>query len=480
LGQLQRIAAAWPSPRQWRVDITPKDDLLTVFRSFSGEGSTIEILWDGMDSSDNELPPQMIGYQFYDLGPGSDPAPLPGGGGGSPPGFNAIMTTGIPQEVIAYPSSALEAMQAGLTSYFIPPPPMPPIETNGTLVPWESVYGPLPMMEVQIPESTLQQYLAKISQRNAGISVVGGQSSALFSSSSPVFSIFWPYKRLGTIGILSQGHHPKWRLWSKFYPTPIRGGTNFGFVRMSSDLPFGPWGPLAAPSLIAVDCEIAFPAIGYECIVRKSDNYCTAADLRAASSGGSNTLNQVNLGLFVGHSVAGRDAETSLGYAQSYVPIYNSVSDTMTYVKCSEMNFGSSDLKWMAFYSCNLFRDSIYRTNGVYDQMKTNSALPMNNQLHILQGYATEMSVHPNMVSFWTLALRHKTGSPEDYTVLGAWKYVCRKTQPTESYSKANVSRSIYWPACAEDYIYGWGPQSDPGNGSQSDLQEDDQRAPYN
>ena len=31
-------------------------------------------------------------------------------------------------------------------------------------------------------------------------------------------------------------------------------------------------------------------------------------------------------------------------------------------------------------------------------------------------------------------------------------------------------------PECAGDYIYGWGPQTDPGGGSQANLQEDDLR----
>jgi len=233
---------------------------------------------------------------------------------------------------------------------------------------------------------------------------------------------------------------------------------------------------LATPGIIASDCNVGFPSIGYELLVKNSDDACSPADLRKTSSGGSNTLNQVNVGLFVGHSVAGKDMELSIGYLQSYVPIYNKIANTMTFVKSSEMRFGSSNLKWMAFYSCNLFRDSLYRPDGVYDQLKNNLAIPMSSQLHILQGYATEMSVHTDMVYWWTKAFGQKTLTAGDWTVIGAWNYVCLQTQPAESSSDANVARSIYWPACAGDYIYGWGPQTDPGGGSQADLLENDQQ----
>jgi hypothetical protein len=252
---------------------------------------------------------------------------------------------------------------------------------------------------------------------------------------------------------------------------------------MSSRDQDGPWGPLVAPGIIAADCMIGFPSIGYQVLVKNSDNFCSPADLRSQSAGGSNTLNQVNIGLFTGHSSAGRDIELSIGYLQSYVPIYKKTNNTMTWVKSSEMDFGSTNLSWMAFYSCNMFRDSLYRDDGIYEDMKANFGIPMNGWLHVLQGFATENSIHPDMVVFWTRALARKTPNASEHTVLGAWKFVCLQTQPKETVGDANVSRSIYWPECAGDYIYGWGPQTTPNRSpddriEQADLQEDDQRAP--
>jgi hypothetical protein len=151
----------------------------------------------------------------------------------------------------------------------------------------------------------------------------------------------------------------------------------------------------------------------------------------------------------------------------------------MTWVGMYDMDLGSSNLKWMAFYSCNMFRDDAYRSDGVYTVMKNNEHLAMNSHLHIMQGYATEMTVRHDMADFWVPALTGLTSSSNDSTVLGAWRYVCLKTQPVESSSNANVSRSAYWPECAGDHIYGYGSQTDPDPGyvQGSDLLEDDQMA---
>ena len=89
----------------------------------------------------------------------------------------------------------------------------------------------------------------------------------------------------------------------------------------------------------------------------------------------------------------------------------------------------------------------------------------MKSSLHIMQAYATEVTVRHDMGEFWLRALSDGTTSSADSTVLGAWKYVCLQTQPVESSADANVSRSIYWEECAADHIYGYGSQTDPDPG---------------
>src|SRR5688572_7644103 len=214
--------------------------------------------------------------------------------------------------------------------------------------------------------------------------------------------------------------------------------------------------------------------MGYSVLYKKLDDQVLPGDLQRDEPGGNiNSLNRANIGLFIGHSVAARDAEETYISRQSYVPVYNRTFNTMEFVGTSEMEFGSDQLKWMAFFSCNMFRDSLYRTDGIYDDFRNFFALPMNADLHILQGYATEMSVHPDFAFWWTLALRKSPlVTTPNHSVIGAWNFACRRTQRT-SPDAENVSRSITWPECVSDFIYSYGAQTNPDRDPTDPLEQE-------
>lgn len=297
------------------------------------------------------------------------------------------------------------------------------------------------------------------------------QRIAYVITASDPFIIYSTYKIFGSFGMLYQGHHP---LFGS-YPRPPRGAP-FGQVTFSTGSGF-PWGKLKAPKKIASYLAQAIRVSGYSVGFIYGDDNFKAAALQKSSLGGSNIFNNVTIGLYAGHGAAGKENIVALGHPQSYIPVYDSASDSFTWIGMNDMNLGSSDLKWMAFYSCNLFRDSP-RANPIYSSMKNNEHLAINTDLHIMQAYATEVSVLPDMGKYWVHALIGGTGIAADSTVLGAWKYVCLNTQPKESASNANISRSAYWPECAGDHIYGYGSQTDPDpDHIQGELQEDDQMA---
>lgn len=290
-----------------------------------------------------------------------------------------------------------------------------------------------------------------------------------------------PIGPLGVYAILYQGHHP-----SKFhssYPTP--GNITFAIDGAIGGTSMGPWGRLAAPSTIAKDLSINFPNHGYypgplTPIGYKANDAVVPADLIPEFLGGSGVLDNADLGLFIGHSAQSYNVITGLGSRLSYVPIYNKAADTMTYVDELSMYLGGPYLKWMAFYSCNLLRDGAYRQYGDYSRIKHNVSgvgLPINPSLHILQAYATEVTVSPLMGAVWLRALTGKNTDPTSWTVVGAWNRVCRKTQPkNESSMDENVARSVYWPECAGDYIVGYGPSTTPNpDNLQIDLVEEDE-----
>jgi hypothetical protein len=238
-----------------------------------------------------------------------------------------------------------------------------------------------------------------------------------------------------------------------------------------------PWGPLRAPYRIQRLLQVFFPMMGYQGGIYGDDGLA-ATNLLKASLGGNHIFDQANIGLFIGHSGTTKENIVALAHPQSYIPVYSQQADTVTWVGMNDMRWGSENLKWLAFYSCNMFRDSA-RNFPCYSQMKNNEHLAITTDLHVMQGFATENSVHPHLAGYWTQALSGKTGNAANHTVLGAWAYICRRTQPKISKdSNPNISRSIYWPECQNDFVYGYGSQTDPDpDHIQAELLEDDANA---
>lgn len=446
-----------------------------VYRTFLGTGKRVEVHWDGTDTNGSYLNPQLLAYRFIDLGEATAAPPSGGGAGAPPPGPDGFATESSDSAAKLYPGSAKEAVLAGLPSYFVPQPPLPP--------PLDEFLGPLPPLEIKITDRQREQILAAIAQEstvNAESADAGG-GGFTEAAQGEVFKLEGPYSVFATFGVAGQGHHPAIDLFGQYLP-PYRWSG--GRVRMTSQREFGPWGRPRSVRTIADESSKLFSKMGYVPVFKKLDDDIGGDDIRRQGFNNTNWFNFVKIGLYIGHSSAGRDIEIGMAHRQSYVPIYNSVFDTMDWVGASEMEFGSPYLKWMAFYSCNLFRD-YYRTDAIYGEMKSHFALPMNGYLHIMQAFATENSVHPDMGFYWTIALR---GSPltslADRSVIGAWNYVCRRTQwnPQHPDPDPNVARSVYWPECGGDFIYGYGPQTEPDRDpsdplEQADLLENDHPA---
>ncbi len=449
LGQTQEVHAIWASPRSWQVDITYADDTNTIYRTFTGEGTTVFVPWDGLDSNGQELSPQRLAYVIYDLG--------------EPQSLSAFSENGLTAQMKGFEPTELWAMPEDLSSEPVPWAVIPPgMETNKLIV-FKATQSEI------FPETLSMRAQNAVAFDGGGILGTEEGGGMNVTTNGP-FIIFSTYKTLGSFGLMFQGHHPLFG----GYPRPPRGAP-FGQVTFATDHNF-PWGKLRAPKKIAAYLAQVVPIMGYTVPFIYADEDVSAAALKKSSLSGSNVLNNVNLGLFIGHSGAGKENIVALGHPQTYIPIYNKASDSFAWVGMNDMDLGSSNLKWAAFYTCNLFRDATYRTDACFSQMKNNNHLAMNSELHIMQAYATEVTVHPDMGKYWVNALIAGTTSANNHTVLGAWKFVCLKTQPKESSADANVSRSIYWPECVNDYIYGFGQQTDPDpNHIQGELLEDDQ-----
>jgi hypothetical protein len=436
LGQIEEVYATWASPRSWKVKFSPFNDLSTEIRSFMGCGTKVLVQWDGKDSLGNEVNPQLIAVQIIDLGvcsPLLSEEPPPGdGGGGDPPG----------------PMSA-----SGTTSetddWLLESPPLP-WDTNYWSDGTETAAPEIPAA----PRSTATWDSAMKFQ--SGMSVLSEGANGLEAADpDPTLTLPLFIKTVGTAIVAFQGHHPT----SSPSNRPQRGAP-FGQATMTSALA-PPWRGLRSPYRIQRNLQVFFPLMGYSTSVYGDDGL-EADDLRKSSLGGNEVFNEANIGLFIGHSGSTKENIVALGHPQSYIPVYNKTADTITWVGMNDMDWGSDNLKWMAFYSCNMFRDSP-RLFPCYPQMKNNEHLGMNTDLHIMQAFATENTVHPHFAANWTDALSGQTANAANHTVVGAWNYICRRTQPKIGKDPdQNIARSACWPECVNDFVYGYGPQTDP------------------
>lgn len=206
---------------------------------------------------------------------------------------------------------------------------------------------------------------------------------------------------------------------------------------------------------------------GYREHFSLEDDLITAAHLRKASAGGTNRFNDVDIGLYIGHASAGKQAETATGLfvPQAYIPIYNSAANSWDWVRTTDSEFGSERLKWMHLLVCNYFRASPYRSDAIFDGLRNSGALPINTDLHVLSSMASEVWLSVRFGELWVKALMGEFG-PGNSSVVDAWGYAVRRSQRWRDYVGSgfewNVARSIYWPECRNDRIYGFGQQTTP------------------
>ena len=464
-GQTQEVTAVFAEDSYWRVTVVDYQD--TPVRWFEGQGASCYAAWDGNDQSGFPLP---FGYYDYiiEARPSQyGPLSLTSGGGGGAAMMSAAATSGIavaavdpaadykrtsaavqfsrtnssvretltipslnpPTSALAesaaeeeeklFPSSAEEALMAGLTSYFVKTPPMPPerILTNGVwvTVPWEVVHGPHPPMEIQISEAIQEQFLQKLSgmllgegtQENGPLDA--NWPDAVYTTSTPLRfpgSLFMGFA--GTVGIGFQGHHPN----GNHFASPA-GGV------ISGDTP--PYGPIVNSATIANWFSINMGLGGWRTSFYLGNNSLRPTNILYAAGRAGKFASNCDFGLYVGHMTAARNS-SSYGATHSWLPLYNSDVSTATYSWLALPQFdlgqiGRPDpLKWMALYGCNSLRQQDFT------DMWTKFLLPMPPNMRLLLGSEEGVFIHPVFGSRFAANMHGWTttnGAP--MTIFEAW-----------------------------------------------------------
>jgi len=317
---------------------------------------------------------------------------------------------GSPETGGWYPTSAREAMMAGLTTYYSVFPPLPPEKTDKGWI----VHEP-EIVEVEIPEPIQESFLQSLSTQLAmtadGYGPLdagwGGPSSQ--NAVAPTRPPTTPGK--GTIGTCGYGYQTYPNGMSCPAIVRIPGLQSYIAVdgRPATSNPER-FGSLSEASDICTAFAKSMRNGRYAATVTKTDDGFTLTDL----TGGA--FNQVNVGLVVVHRSYATTSEISDSIRHIYMRFLN--NGVQNNVKLDQCNFGGSGtngLKWMALLACNVFHD------GNYDDLLVTSKLPVNNDLHLLLGASTFVTAAPNIGSLWAANMIGNGTNTPPMTVEQAW-----------------------------------------------------------
>jgi Family of unknown function (DUF6345) len=136
-------------------------------------------------------------------------------------------------------------------------------------------------------------------------------------------------------------------------------------------------------------------------------------------------------------------------------------------VRLSECDFGSSNLRWMAIFACNILYDDNYQ------DMWDKRVLPINDDLHLLLSARTAVYMWPNFGEFWANDMLGKERGGGPQTLIDAWEYAGKKTQPAAHPSGPVIFRVAGWHACLGDKLLNY---STPDSGDPTAIEKEDRQ----
>jgi len=347
----------------------------------------------------------------------------------------------------------VDAFEVGLKSYFLPPPPMPPVRIDDNWYTWESLYGRI-VIEVPLSPAFLQKMSGQSLAESSTTSLAAAAAGSGFAK-GPKTPPTKPVKgSIGTVGIAYQEYSP-----SGTAVAVPSSGLAFPFNRMSLE---GSKNPISLPvlnsSLLVENFVKGIKASGLKTGFLLPNNLVQAVDVRKESLGGSNIFNSVNLGVLLSHGFYGTDLDftsPAQGTFQTYMPfLHNGVND---WLRLSECSFGSANLRWMAVFACNALREENYSS------MYKGAVLPINPDLHLLCSASSTVYGAPEILRLWAKYMtkgRTPIGGVE--TVRDAWFLSAQDAYANPKYSIPSgavvTMRVAGWPNCMNDKLRLYSP----------------------
>ncbi len=481
LGQTQQVSALFAANVNWTLQI--QDVNTNTVLATNGAGVSMLYNWTGTGQGGTNIADGVYTFLLSAYTNGG-PYEVSGGGSGGPtngpppPPSSASSVSSDSSSDSWYPKSAREALAAGLTSYYVEPPPMPPveIETNGgwAFVPWEDVYGPEPPIEVEIPLALQQRFLTSgsLDSVDSGASLgplaLDANTPTNQSNRGPVRPPNIPGK--GTIGTVGIGYQTYVTASGTYTtppilktPPPIPTYIALDGRSQSQASQNEPWGSIKENTDLCNGFTTTMKNGRYNATVVKVNDAFTSSDLKTGA------FNQVNVGLVALHGSYATTAELD-GIRHVYLRFRNSGGST-DYAKLDECSFGGSGtngLKWMALLICDVLH------SGNYDDLYNNSLLPINNDLHLLLGTSTLATAAPDLGKFWAFDMLGAEAAA--LTVEQAWYQAGRDAYKAETdYPNLIINfRVAGWPDAFSEKLTD--VNNTPGTGNPADITKTDEK----
>ncbi|HEY1718434.1 MAG TPA: DUF6345 domain-containing protein, partial [Verrucomicrobiae bacterium] len=280
-------------------------------------------------------------------------------------------------------------------------------------------------------------------------------TSSSQSTTAPVRPPNNPVKNTaGTIGIAYQQYLPEGFAISHGpqtgWPYPVQpqfvtldGGTNLFFDY------------IVTAKTVGDNFSQAMKKGGWKTAFDEGNNSVTYTDLKKTSLGGNSIFNNVNFGVLLGHGSYSTTAEDD-NVKYTYFWLWNNNNNASTPVRFADFDFGGSDpvngLRWMTVIACNMLNSSDYSS------MKNNSRLPINDNLHLLNGVNGAFYGVPTVGTYYATNLLGGVSIKQSWINAGQQAYA--------HYSLANSVNfvTVGWPDCQNDTLTSYSsPDSDDG-----------------
>lgn len=452
--ETQTVTAVFAANVNWNLEIQDKSS--NAVRTATGSGTSMSWDFDGRDQNGQLLTPSLYWYvltahtngqAFFNGSSGGS------GGSGGPPVLNSFSSFERLFEDW-YPTSPQEAMLAGLTSYFLPSPPHPPVRIDGKWFNWEEVFGPQALREVQISLQTQEKFLAALESFG---SVELGPSGAAAASSTASQNTKGPQRKpkqrhigvKGNFGILYQDYPdgpncppPRKLLFPRPY-VKLDGQPQGTLLNLS---------PLPDASDFANAFITGMRNTGYTNKFSKGGGQWSASDL----TGNNALINSVNFAIVSAHGSYAEDAENPDGILHTYIWLADG-----SYARLGDMRLGAGPnaLRWATFYTCNTLRSENIASYNNHSMLN----LIMDDNLHLLLGAQTIISGNPNTAKYYAENLKN------EMTIPNAWYEALRRAIQIAP-NKPNgirTARVLGHQPCFTDKLMDWS-YPDQGISSQS------------